>query len=227
VIRVEETTNVADKEVDLGKVRKGETLPADLVGEPQMVLIEGDVVQISAQRDDGWTFGTKLHHADEAAARQLVMAVTGQLSVATTDESDESSTDDEANVFTDTGWFQMEATRIPTSDDLAALRKTVGSVDAGSLDPPSCWDPVQDATVAQKHELKEGHPERDAVVKSFMSTLGKGTKVLKVERIQNLAMYQSYVVKRSVSLSFLECLLQISIPVLSHQTPFSLDDLLP
>jgi len=114
------------------------------------------------------------------------------------------NSDEEANVFTDTGWFQMEATRIPTSDDLATLQKSVGKVDAGSLDPPSHWDPVQDATVAQKHDLKPGHPEYDALVKSFTSTLDKNAKVLKVERIQNLAMYQSYIVKRSVR-SFLSC----------------------
>lgn len=104
--------------------------------------------------------------------------------------------DDEANVFTDTGWFQLDSTRMPSAEDLAALQQNVGNVDAGALDPPLHWDPIQDPTVAQQHELKEGDPERDAVAQSFMKTLGKNIKVVKVERIQNLAMWQSYVVKR-------------------------------
>jgi len=32
-------------------------------------------------------------------------------------------TEDEANVFTDTGWFQMDATDVPSSDDLTIIKK--------------------------------------------------------------------------------------------------------
>ena len=42
-----------------GVVQSERLMPKDLRGEPQMVLLEGDVVQISTQRDDGWAFGTK------------------------------------------------------------------------------------------------------------------------------------------------------------------------
>ena len=42
-----------------GGAQAGRSLPSELKGEPQMVLIAGDVVQISTQRDDGWAFGTK------------------------------------------------------------------------------------------------------------------------------------------------------------------------
>jgi ABC-type branched-subunit amino acid transport system substrate-binding protein len=35
-------------------------LPLVLRSEPQMVLVEGDIIQISKQRDDGWAFGTKV-----------------------------------------------------------------------------------------------------------------------------------------------------------------------
>lgn len=179
-----------DMDIDFGKVQISDEVPNDLSGEPQMVLVEGDVIQISSQRKDGWAFGTKLHHADEAVARQLVAFANKALR--------ETGNDEEANVFTDTGWFMLDSTRMPNSEDLSALQKTVGNVDAGALDAPSNWDPVTEATVAQKHEVKEGHPEYDAVVQSFMSTLNKNkVKVVKVERIQNLSMYQSYVVKRS------------------------------
>ena len=106
---------------------------------------------------------------------------------------------DDVNVFPDTGWFQLDKTRVPTADDLSALQQNVG--DAGTLAAPPYWDPVSDPSVAQKHELRIDDSERTAVEKAFLSTLRppnfyKGVKVVKVERIQNLSMWQSYVVKR-------------------------------
>lgn len=60
VKRVVETGQVdKPKVVDLSKVRFGVTLPTELVGEPQMVLVSGDMIQIQTQRDDGWAFGSK------------------------------------------------------------------------------------------------------------------------------------------------------------------------
>jgi hypothetical protein len=48
------------KTIDLKDAQVGETLPSDIRKEPQMVLVKGDVVQISKQRSDGWAFGTKV-----------------------------------------------------------------------------------------------------------------------------------------------------------------------
>jgi hypothetical protein len=48
------------KEIDLDNAQIGDPLPDELRGEPQMVLVTGDVVQISTQRQDGWAFGTKV-----------------------------------------------------------------------------------------------------------------------------------------------------------------------
>lgn len=88
---------------------------------------------------------------------------------------------------------------MPSGDDLASLHSSVG--DTGALDPPLYWAPVKDPTVVQQHELSQGNSERAAVEKSFLSTLtkqnfGLNVKVVRVERLQNLAMWQSYVVKR-------------------------------
>ena len=107
--------------------------------------------------------------------------------------------EDEANIFPDTGWFQIEKTRIPTADDLVTLQKNVG--DAGALEAPSHWAPVVDPSVVQQHDLPADDPERKAVENAFLSTLrppyyNKHVKVLKVVRVQNLSMWQSYVVKR-------------------------------
>lgn len=155
----------------------------------------------------------QLHHADEASARHLVTVATAHVG------------QDDANVFTDTGWFELENTRIPTADDLAALQRNLGGTGAlvctvyiarchgvslvshcrshvfVKKDPPSGWDPILDPSVAQKHPLKKGDPERAAVENAFLSTLRpprfrESVEVVRVERIQNLAMWQSYVVKR-------------------------------
>lgn len=176
-------------EIDLGSVKIGSDLPRDLKDEPQMVLVQGDVVQVSTQRQDGWAFGTKLHHADEAAARQLVLVASG---------AQDGNVDEDANIFADTGWFPLEATRLPSADDLAALEK---KIDTGGLDAPPHWDDITDPTLAQKHQIKKGEPEYHKLVDSFMSTLAppsfsKKVNIVKVERIQNLAMWQSFVVKR-------------------------------
>jgi len=173
------------KEIDLSEVEIGNSLPDGLIGEPQMVLVKGDVVQISSQRQDGWAFGTKLHHNDEVTARELVRLA-----------SKESG---DTNTFTDTGWFPLDITEIPSAEELTALQAKVGGTDA--LQAPSYWDAIIDPTIVQLHKLNHGDKERETVIKSFMATLqpprfSKNVEVVGVERIQNLAMWQSYVVKR-------------------------------
>ena len=171
----------------------GDKLPNELADEPVMVLVEGDVVQVS-KRQDGWAFGTKLYIADDKIARELL-----RVTLAALGRDSDSSDEDDASVFTDTGWFQEDATRTPTVEDLDVLHSKVGDTDA--LAAPEYWEAVADATVAQQHELFEGDPEYQMVVQSFLSTLqppkfNKKVKVKKVQRIQNLAMWQGYVVKR-------------------------------
>lgn len=79
------------------------------------------------------------------------------------------------------------------------LQTKVG--DSGSLDPPPYWDPIADPSVVQRHRLPKQNDERHALIKAFKSTLhppkfNKKVKIVNVERIQNLGMWQSYVVKR-------------------------------
>jgi hypothetical protein len=52
--------NGAKQLLGLDDAQVGGTLPFDIRKEPQMVLVKGDVVQISKQRPDGWAFGTKV-----------------------------------------------------------------------------------------------------------------------------------------------------------------------
>jgi ABC-type branched-subunit amino acid transport system substrate-binding protein len=48
------------KQLGLEDAQIGGALPSDIRKEPQMVLVKGDIVQISKQRPDGWAFGTKV-----------------------------------------------------------------------------------------------------------------------------------------------------------------------
>ena len=50
----------AHHKLDLEEAQLGAHLPEDLVNEPQMILVVGDIVQISKQRPDGWAFGSKV-----------------------------------------------------------------------------------------------------------------------------------------------------------------------
>jgi hypothetical protein len=64
VQRLVDTSSVPQQdqnvEHDLTDAQMGERLPQELLGEPQMVLVTGDIVQISTQRQDDWAFGTKV-----------------------------------------------------------------------------------------------------------------------------------------------------------------------
>ncbi|KAG7341246.1 receptor family ligand binding protein [Nitzschia inconspicua] len=161
--------------------------PMELHGEPQMVLVEGDVVQVSKQRDDGWAFGTKLFHAEEEIVREFVKVASA---------SGDAEKGIESDVCADTGWFPLDwATRPPTADDLGGLQKNVS--DTGELEAPSHWDPVKNPLIVQRHNLDTKSPEYQQVESAFLSTLkSRKLKIHGIERIQNMGMWQSYVVKR-------------------------------
>ena len=80
-----------------------------------------------------------------------------------------------------------------------ALQNNVGSTDA--LNPPDTWDDVVDPSVVQLQKLRRKDIEYEKLLDAFMTTLkqpgySKKVNVLEISRIQNLAMWQSYVVKR-------------------------------
>ena len=129
-----------------------------------------------------------MHYENESLARQLV-------AVAISAHGGEAD-----DIMADTGWFPLDQTRQPEGDDLAVLQSQVG--DTGELAAPKHWDQIVDPSVVQLHDLRDGDPERTAVVNSFLSTLVPPhfpkVRIVRVQRIQNLAMWQSYVVKRQI-----------------------------
>jgi len=156
------------------------------------VLVPGDVIQISKQKKDtDWAFGTKLYHHDENVARSIVSGMTSN-NMVTSDEHD-------SNVFVDTGWFQMEATRVPTTEDLEGLKQNVGDTDA--LNAPSHWNDVTDPSTVQIQNLNKTDPEYRKVEVAFNSSLGRRVKIASIKRVENLGMWQSFVVKRQTIVS--------------------------
>lgn len=148
-----------------------------------------------------------MHHSDEKAARNLAVVLN-------------SSCSEDPCILCDTGWFPLDFTRLPTAEDLEVLRKKVAS---GDLEPPSHWNDIKDATVVQRHTLKQSDREYESVVKAFMRTLrpprfNSHVKVIRVERIENFPMWQSYIVKRQVCL--LETLAIFLISVDASLIPF-------
>ena len=66
---------------------------------------------------------------------------------------------------------------------------------ADLLAPPSSWAPMADPLTALLVEIGNG-PERSEAVRRFRLTLPHNVRVHSVERVQNLPLWQSYVVKR-------------------------------
>jgi poly [ADP-ribose] polymerase 10/14/15 len=173
---------------DTDPISETSDLPPILSKEPHMILVEGDVVQISKTREqDNWAFGTKLYHADEVTVRELVAMTTAC--------SNDIENVDEANICADTGWFPLDMTRVPTSQDLSGLQKNVGS-DTSELEAPAHWDKIVDPLVAQRHKINPSDKEHQLVASAFLKTLYGKAEIIDIERIENLAMWQSYVVKR-------------------------------
>merc|ERR1711935_622781 len=109
------------------------------------------------------------------------------------------SDEDDPNVFADTGWFQLEVTRVPTTEDLEALKQNVGDTDA--LNAPSNWNDVIDPSIVQIQKLNKTDSEYRKVEAAFDSSLACKVKIASINRVENLAMWQSFVVKRQTIVS--------------------------
>eukprot|EP00980_Cylindrotheca_fusiformis_P028940 scaffold22680_cov107-Cylindrotheca_fusiformis.AAC.9 len=172
---------------DETSVTTGDTLPEDIRREPQMVLVPGDVIQISKETPDSkWAFGTKLFHQDEEKARLIVEDFSESTGSTGADS-------DEANILADTGWFHLGATRAPTTEDLASLKQNVGDTDA--LNAPSNWT-YKDSSNAEVVQLSKNDPEWIKVKRAFESSIRSKVAISSISRVENLPMWQSYVVKR-------------------------------
>ena len=156
-------------------------MPEDLADEDALMLRQGQLVQVSKQRSDGWAFGSVIY--DEQEDRPPI-AVEG--------------------VSTQAGWFALERTELPSPQQFARLQKVLGEGGASdALKPPDTWQDVKDPLVAERFGLDLRGSEAQVVSAFFTKTLGYGAnkvKIQSIERVQNVSMWQSYAVKRQTVL---------------------------
>jgi poly [ADP-ribose] polymerase 10/14/15 len=145
--------------------------------ETLLILAVGSIVQISKQRPDGWAFGNVL--LNEAGDDHFV---------------------DTDAVSYDAGWFPLSCVDMPKKEDLERLAKMMGPAGGDCLSPPKEWTDMKDPSRAEQVLLKDG-PEKQTAADWFQRSLNNKYQVVKVERIQNLALWQSFAVKRQTVIS--------------------------
>jgi len=146
--------------------------PRELAGEDALIMFEGQILQTSKQRNDGWAFGSVVHDVMED---RPPLGVDG--------------------LSTQAGWFPLSRTQHPSADQLKVLQKQMGDNASDALKPPSTWGKMADPMTAELTKLPEGG-EKQGVVAAFMKTLKPNFQVIDVQRVQNMSMWQSYAVKR-------------------------------
>jgi len=141
--------------------------------EPEHILAArpGQIIQVSREHDDKvWLYGSIIIDAASAS---------------------------KSNTET-TGWFPKTIAKPAGAEEMKKVAKMMGGGAGDVLKPPPTWTNPENS---QLQVIEVTDREFQAVKDSFMSTLlthsrYKSIKVQKIERIQNLTMWQSYAVKR-------------------------------
>ena len=199
-----------------GRAVKTGGKPLELAMEDALTLHEGQLIQTSKKSDDGtWAFGSVIF--DPVENRHQVI-IEGDVLV---DDEGNARRDADGNflrkggVAAVSGWFPLSHTRNPTPDQLQQLQDRLGGGAAATLKVPSEWEAARKAPsnplMAARFVLPEGGPEWAMVVDRFLkgddnvpgaaqyakiANYYPSIKVVKVERIENVSMWQSYAVKR-------------------------------
>jgi poly [ADP-ribose] polymerase 10/14/15 len=138
----------------------------------------GQLVQTQKKRTDGWWYGFVVH--------------------------DDDATMGDTNCDGASGWFPAACTSNPTAKQLASLQKALGGVEEAKdcLAPPPAWsniDPRGCQLVALTASGLHAQ-EYSKVIGAFKGSLGRSTTIMSVERIQNVALWQSYAAKKKTML---------------------------
>jgi hypothetical protein len=159
-------------------------------------LRKGQLVQISRQRPDGWAYGNII--LDELENQGLDAAA----------PIHEEASSAGLSVSTDAGWFPLAAldhdgvtSQNISPELLNALQSKMGGAGDDALKPPTSWKKQNDPLMVEKFLLPDGQEKRD-VAANFMQTLHHtSVRIVSIERIQNVSMWQSYAVKRQTVVS--------------------------
>lgn len=94
------------------------------------------------------------------------------------------------------GWFPGACLRKASPKLVAKFQISIGGAGADALAVPRTWSAQQDKTHAQLIPVDLSSREAKAKVQSFMATLSSKPTIVSLSRVQNVAMWQSYAVKK-------------------------------
>ena len=158
-------------------------LPADIDADERICLVcdVGAILQLAKQRDDGWAFGSVVMEGEGAV-----------------------NTDPGYGWNRNQGWFQMEKTDVPTTDQLTKLQESLGGGGTDALATPKYWDDVKDPTVVEYFRLDPRsaatRDEYNRCLDAFMLTLDRSKfRIHSIDRVQNISLWQSYAVKKAAT----------------------------
>jgi len=109
--------------------------------------------------------------------------------------TDEERVSNKDMISYDAGWFPLDCVAMPEKKDMERLAQMMGPAGADCLAPPKEWAPLKDPLLAEAFAVADG-PEKKTVVDWFQRSLDGKAQIVKVERIQNLSLWQSFAVKR-------------------------------
>jgi len=151
-------------------------LPDDieLSGERAQSLLqarEGQIVQVTKENaTNQWLYGNVIHDPHEGS-------VSGS-----------------------SGWFPRSIVQKATPEDMQVLAEGMGSTAMDALATPWTIDPGEPPSTAARIVEVTDTAERIAVEQAFLQTLDSHVAVQKIERIENVPMWQSYAVKKQTTM---------------------------
>jgi hypothetical protein len=151
-------------------------------------VFAGQIIQVTkAHPGNEWLFGTVLYDPImEEALKQSQGTGSGGLGAVLANALHDRPT---------TGWFPKILSKTADVNAMTTLLDNIGGEGAGALKPPPTWDEGREGCI----EVPKGSKEEDDVVEFFMAALygqRSKVKVKKVERLQNVALWQSYALKK-------------------------------
>ena len=100
---------------------------------------------------------------------------------------------------------------------MGAFNASLGG-DLGQLEPPAHWDPQINQHGADYVNLSSASKEFQTLVALFNKSQRTPLNVLKITRVQNLSLYQSYAVKKMAMAKYMEAGQDLEVAYLFHGT---------
>ena len=162
--------------------------PIDWSVEDTLPLRKGQLIQVHKKRADGYWHGSIIYDKDDA-------------------DNDHA------------GWFPGVNLTKASAKLTAAFQARIGGAGADALAVPTSWDDQPDKLHAQAFDVPLGSTEAKGKIAEFMRTLGSAPPtVVSLHRVQNIAMWQSYAVKKITMMNRVGARRNWEKPTLFHGT---------